>query len=227
MTASTVWTLALTTPLWLITSLRPTESSPPISHSISMESAMSNFPSIRADSPTIVSRLVADALLPSPLVEPLRPSIVEPPCVGRITRVVAASMPRGAPDASFAPRPGHATILDSIGTSIGGRSRHRPAWHSRVTARHGRSDLPAPCAPLDRRDGSPALGTCPRWRRKREAHRRPAARCLEGQGAVVEPSDPFNGQETGRHVSRTARAECAPRRLHRTEASPPVSDDHH
>src|SRR5438034_217978 len=84
MTASTVWTLAFTTPFSLITSFRPTDSSPPISHSISMESAMSNFPSIRADSPTIVRRLVAEALLPSPLVEPLRPSIVEPPCVERI-----------------------------------------------------------------------------------------------------------------------------------------------
>src|SRR2546428_5184838 len=97
MTASTLWTLDFTTPFPLNTSFRTTDSSPPISHSISMESAMSNFPSIRGDSPTIVRRLVAEALLPSPLVEPLRPSIVEPPCVERIPRVVAASLPRGAP----------------------------------------------------------------------------------------------------------------------------------
>src|SRR6185295_18193465 len=55
MTASTVWTLALTLPFSPITSLPPTVISPPTSHSTWIESAMSNLPSMRARSPTTVS----------------------------------------------------------------------------------------------------------------------------------------------------------------------------
>src|SRR3972149_563946 len=57
MMASTVLTSAVTTPFWPITSLPPTFSSPPTSHSIWIESAISNLPSIRAWSPTTVRRV--------------------------------------------------------------------------------------------------------------------------------------------------------------------------
>ena len=56
MTASTVWTLALTTPFSPMTSLPPTDSSPPTSHSIWIESVISNLPSSFAEAPTMVSR---------------------------------------------------------------------------------------------------------------------------------------------------------------------------
>src|SRR2546428_8588718 len=58
MIASTVWTLALTTPFSPITSLPPTCSTPPTSHSIWIESVISNLPSIFASSPTTVSRVI-------------------------------------------------------------------------------------------------------------------------------------------------------------------------
>src|SRR4030095_8975355 len=62
MTASTVWTLALTLPFSPITSLPPTVISPPTSHSTWIESAMSNLPSMRARSSTTVSRGAAPRL---------------------------------------------------------------------------------------------------------------------------------------------------------------------
>jgi hypothetical protein len=61
MMASTVWTLALTTPFSPMTSLPPTFISPPTSHSTWIESAMSNLPSMRARSPTTESRGIAGA----------------------------------------------------------------------------------------------------------------------------------------------------------------------
>src|SRR5207302_4462870 len=61
MMASTVRTLALTTPFSPITSCLPTFSSPPTAHSMWMESAMSNFPSTLALSPTIVSKVISAA----------------------------------------------------------------------------------------------------------------------------------------------------------------------
>src|SRR3990172_5599957 len=64
MIASTVLTSAWTTPFSPITSLPPTASSPPISHSIWIESAMSNLPSIRAWSPTTVRRVIGAIGLP-------------------------------------------------------------------------------------------------------------------------------------------------------------------
>src|SRR5262249_32455105 len=227
MTASTVWTLAFTTPFSLIPSSRPTDSSPPISHSISMESAMSNFPSIRADSPTIVRRLVAEALLPSPLVEPLRPSIVEPPCVERIPRVVAASLPRGAPNASFEPCPAarRSSILSTH------PRREKPAQVSVAFACH-RPDTrfrasPGTCALLDHPGTSRSHCARACWSGKPEAHHGPAARRLERKASAMETGDPFDHQETGGNVFKTAGGECTTRRLHRPESPSPVPHLHH
>ena len=58
MTASTVLTSAVTTPFSPMTSRPATFSSPPTSHSIWMESEMSNLPSTFARSPAIVRRVI-------------------------------------------------------------------------------------------------------------------------------------------------------------------------
>src|SRR5690349_7282571 len=87
MMASTVWTLAFTTPFSPITSLPPTCSSPPTSHSIWIESAISNLPSILACSPTTVSSVMGVVVWPfvctsgaAGLGASLRPSIDASSC---------------------------------------------------------------------------------------------------------------------------------------------------
>src|SRR3990172_448207 len=87
MIASTVWTVALTTPFSPMTSLAPTCSSPPTSHSIWIESATSNFPSSRAWSPTTVSRLMGVAGLPSSCARGA-PGFSEPLLPPNITRLL-------------------------------------------------------------------------------------------------------------------------------------------